>query len=120
MVSDGTLVEDGYSESLPSLVVATNEVMAKYHIDEGPQVVASIAQRVSVKEKIELSIAYVGFGIFLFPLLVTYYVIASGRKVRSYPRGHSTSDGDHRILENAPKERRLSWSHVGGMLAGHS
>jgi hypothetical protein len=113
-------VEDCYSESLPSLVKATNEDMAKYHVDEAPRVVASIAQRVSIKEKIELSIAYVGFGIFLFPLLLTYYDIASGRKVGPYQRSHSASDTDHRILENAPEERRLSWSHVEGMLAGHS
>jgi GTPase SAR1 family protein len=49
-------VEDGYSESLSSLVKATNEAMAKYHVDEAPRIVASIAQRVSIKEKIELSI----------------------------------------------------------------
>jgi hypothetical protein len=61
MVSDGILVEDGYSESLSSLVKATNEAMAKYHVDEAPRIVASIAQRVSIKEKIELSITYVVF-----------------------------------------------------------
>ena len=26
----------------------------------------------------------------------------------------------HRILENAPEEYRLSWSHAEGLLAGHS
>ena len=50
-------MEDGYSESLSSLVKATDEDMAKYHVDEALRVVASIAQRVSIKEKIELSIA---------------------------------------------------------------
>ena len=68
-LSDGTLVEDGYSESLSSLVEATNEAMAKYHVDEAPRIVASIAQRVSVKKTIESLIAYVVFGICLFPLL---------------------------------------------------
>ncbi|KAF8121944.1 hypothetical protein EV363DRAFT_1456966 [Boletus edulis] len=50
-------VQDGYSESLSKLVGATDENMDKYHVDEAPRVVASIAQRVSIKEKIELSIA---------------------------------------------------------------
>ena len=86
-------MEDGYSESLSSLVKATDEDMAKYHVDEALRVVASIAQRVSIKEKIELSIAYVGFSIFLFPLLLTYSVIASGREVRPYQRSHSAFDG---------------------------
>ncbi|KAG6376538.1 hypothetical protein JVT61DRAFT_2532 [Boletus reticuloceps] len=49
-------VQDGYSESLSNLVGATDKNMAKYHTDEAPRVVASIAQRVSIKEKIELSI----------------------------------------------------------------
>ncbi|KAF8447450.1 hypothetical protein L210DRAFT_3526396 [Boletus edulis BED1] len=62
-------VQDGYSESLSKLVGATDENMDKYHVDEAPRVVASIAQRVSIKEKIELSIAYVPFGACLFPLL---------------------------------------------------
>lgn len=57
--SDGTLVQDGYSECLTNLVKATLENMDEYHDDEAPRVVASIAQRVSIKEKIELSIAYV-------------------------------------------------------------
>ena len=67
-VPDGTLAEDGYSESLFSLVKATNEAMAKCHVDEAPRIVASIAQRVSIKEKIELSIVCVVFAICLFPL----------------------------------------------------
>ncbi|KAF8549886.1 hypothetical protein OG21DRAFT_1514674 [Imleria badia] len=50
-------VKDGYSESLTNLVKATKDNMAKYHVDETPWFVASIAQRVSIKEKIELSIA---------------------------------------------------------------
>ncbi|KAF8549891.1 hypothetical protein OG21DRAFT_1500144 [Imleria badia] len=50
-------VEDGYSESLTNLVEATKENMAKYHVHEAPRFVACIAQRVSIKEKIELSIA---------------------------------------------------------------
>lgn len=62
-------MEDGYAESLTDLVKATDENMAKYHVDEAPRVIASIAQRVSVKEKLELSIAYVSFGICLSPLL---------------------------------------------------
>ncbi|KAF8433788.1 hypothetical protein L210DRAFT_3486005 [Boletus edulis BED1] len=49
--------QDGYSESLSNLVRATDKTMAKYHVDEAPRVVASIAQRVSIKDKIELSIA---------------------------------------------------------------
>ncbi|KAF8439280.1 hypothetical protein L210DRAFT_3504434 [Boletus edulis BED1] len=49
--------QDGYSESLSNLVRATDKNMAKYHVDEAPRVVASIAQRVSIKDKIELSIA---------------------------------------------------------------
>ena len=69
MVSDGTLVEGGYSESLFDLIKATNENVAKYHVDEAPQVVATIAQRVSIKQKIELLIAYVVFSSCLFPLL---------------------------------------------------
>ena len=62
-------MEDGYAESLTDLVKATDENMARYHVDEAPRVIASIAQRVSVKEKLELSIAYVSFGICLSPLL---------------------------------------------------
>ncbi|KAF8447265.1 hypothetical protein L210DRAFT_3525408 [Boletus edulis BED1] len=54
-------VQDGYSESLSNLVGAMDKNMAKYHTDEAPRVVASIAQRISIKEKIELSIAYVPF-----------------------------------------------------------
>ncbi|KAF8549884.1 hypothetical protein OG21DRAFT_1488196 [Imleria badia] len=50
-------VEDGYSGSLSNLVKATDENMAKYHVDEAPRVIASIAQRVSIKEKLDLSIA---------------------------------------------------------------
>ncbi|KAF8447438.1 hypothetical protein L210DRAFT_3641382 [Boletus edulis BED1] len=50
-------VQDGYSESLSGLVRATLENMAKYHVHEAPRVVASIAQRVSIREKIELSMA---------------------------------------------------------------
>ena len=50
-------MEDGHSESLFNLVEVTDEVMAKYHVDEAPRVVASIAQRVSIKQKVELSIA---------------------------------------------------------------
>ena len=50
-------MEDGHSESLFNLVEVTDEVMAKYHVDEAPLVVASIAQRVSIKQKVELSIA---------------------------------------------------------------
>ncbi|KAG6371903.1 hypothetical protein JVT61DRAFT_8911 [Boletus reticuloceps] len=50
-------VQNGYSESLSNLVGATDKNMAKYHTDEAPRVVASIAQCVSIKEKIELSIA---------------------------------------------------------------
>ncbi|KAF8549888.1 hypothetical protein OG21DRAFT_533798 [Imleria badia] len=50
-------VNDGYSESLTNLVEATIENMAKYRVHEAPRFVASIAQRVSIKEKIELSIA---------------------------------------------------------------
>lgn len=42
--------------------------MAKYHVDEAPRVIANIAQRVSIKEKIELSITYVAFSIYLFSL----------------------------------------------------
>ena len=48
---------DGYSESLSDLVEATDKDMAKYNVDDAPRVVASIAQRVSIKQKIELSIA---------------------------------------------------------------
>ncbi|KAG6370102.1 hypothetical protein JVT61DRAFT_12508 [Boletus reticuloceps] len=40
--------------------------MAKYHTDEAPRVVASIAQRVSIKEKIELSIMYVPLASIYF------------------------------------------------------
>ena len=61
-------MEIGYSESLSGLVKATIEDMARYHVDEAPRVVGSIAQRVSIKEKIELSIAYVVFDIFLLLL----------------------------------------------------
>ncbi|KAG6370104.1 hypothetical protein JVT61DRAFT_12510 [Boletus reticuloceps] len=50
-------VQDGYSESLSGLVKATLENMAKYHVHEAPRVVASIAQRVSIREKIDLSMA---------------------------------------------------------------
>ena len=79
-----------------------------HHVNEAPRVVASIAQRVSIKEKIELSIAYVGL-VFFCPHFFQRTVIASGRKVRPYQGSHSASDGDHRLLENAPsKERRLS------------
>ncbi|KAF8121946.1 hypothetical protein EV363DRAFT_1405326 [Boletus edulis] len=52
-------VHDGYSESLTELVKAMGKNMAEYHVDEAPRLVASIAQRVSIKQKIELSIAYV-------------------------------------------------------------
>ena len=112
-------MEDGHSESLFNLVEVTDEVMAKYHVDEAPRVVASIAQRVNMKKKIELSIAYVGFSVCLFPLLLTYFDVASGRKVRPCQRGHSASDSDRRIPDNAPEECRPWWSHVEEMLAGH-
>ncbi|KAG8217911.1 hypothetical protein J3R82DRAFT_6077 [Butyriboletus roseoflavus] len=49
--------QDGYSESLSCLYKVTDENMAKYHVDEAPRVVATIAQRISIKEKLELSIA---------------------------------------------------------------
>ncbi|KAG9309988.1 hypothetical protein JVU11DRAFT_10022 [Chiua virens] len=45
-----------YSESLSNLLKATMENMAKYNIDEAPRAMASIAQRVNIKEKIEWSI----------------------------------------------------------------
>ncbi|KAH0826992.1 hypothetical protein J3R83DRAFT_4651 [Lanmaoa asiatica] len=77
--------EEGYSQSLSDLVKATNENMAKYHVDEAPRALASMAQRVSIKEKLELSIAYVSFGICLFPPLLTS-ITASGSKVRPHFR----------------------------------
>ena len=64
--------------------------MEKYHVDEAPRVVASIAQRVSIKEKLELSIAYVSFGIYLLPLLSTCSTIALGREVCSHLRSPSS------------------------------
>ena len=65
-------MEEGYSELLSDLVKTTDENMAKYHIvEEAPRIVASIAQRVSIREKIELSIAYASFDNYLCPLLVT-------------------------------------------------
>ncbi|KAF8126003.1 hypothetical protein EV363DRAFT_1402063 [Boletus edulis] len=54
-------VQDGYSESLSSLVRVTVNNIAKYQVDESPRVIASLAQRVSIREKIELSMAYVPF-----------------------------------------------------------
>ena len=111
-------MEDGYSESLSSLVKATIEDMAKYHVDEAPRIVASIAQRVSIKQKIELSIAYVVLASF-YSFFLMCSVVVSGTKVRPHQRGHSASDGHHRILENAPEERRPWWLHVEEMLAGH-
>lgn len=80
-------MEDGHAESLSSLVKATDENMAKYHVSEAPRVIASIAQRVSIKEKIELSIAYVSFGICLFPLLISNVSCRSiGKKSMSTPK----------------------------------
>ena len=102
-------MEDGYSESLASLVKATNEDLAKYHVDEAPHAVASTAQRVNIKEKIDLSIlAYVIFDICVFRLLLMHSILVPGSKVRPQQRGHSAPDGDHRILDNTPKERGLS------------
>ena len=81
--SERLLAEDGYSESLSNLVEATDETMAKYQVDEAPRAVASIAQRVSIKEKIELSISYVSFGVWRFTPFLMCFIIVSGRKVRS-------------------------------------
>lgn len=58
--------------------------MKKYHVHEAPRIVASMAQRVSIKEKLELSIAYVAFDICLFPFLLMCSLIALGRKVRPH------------------------------------
>jgi len=49
-------VLDGYSESLSKLLKATDENMIKYRVGEAPRVMVAIAQRVSIKEKIQLSI----------------------------------------------------------------
>jgi len=48
--------EEDYVDSLRELLRATMDKMTEYHVDEGPSTIAVIAQRISIKEKIELSI----------------------------------------------------------------
>jgi len=50
-------VLNSYSESLSKLLKATDENMIRYHIGEAPRVMAAIARRISIKEKVELSIS---------------------------------------------------------------
>jgi len=48
---------DGYSKSLSDLLKATEKNMVDYNVGEAPRVMAAIAQRISIEEKIELSIS---------------------------------------------------------------
>jgi hypothetical protein len=82
-VSYSTLVLDGYAESLSKLLKATDDNMVKYRVGDAPRIMAAIAQRISIKEKIELSISYVSCGIYSFPLRLTCSDAALGSKVRT-------------------------------------
>ncbi|KAG9310040.1 hypothetical protein JVU11DRAFT_10081 [Chiua virens] len=52
--------KEGYLVTLANLMKATNENMARHAIHEAPRAMASIAQRVDMKAKIEISIAVGG------------------------------------------------------------
>ena len=78
-------MEGGYSESLSSLVTTTIKDMVEYEVGEGPRVAASIAQRVSIKEKIELSITWVVL-VSVYSTSFNVFCPSVGKKSASTPK----------------------------------